>query len=103
MPTVAEAAHVRRSGDQVFLEVVERYHYGNSVIGAITTAVRATGEQLTYDQAMGLSGAAFRLQIRQPDWCPATAFSLDRAPDLMRAIGRTLTNLNVDPTSATSV
>jgi len=54
---------------------VERLEWGkgteNTFIGALTVALRALGSDVTYDDVMGLSGAAFRLHIRQPQWCPS--------------------------------
>ncbi len=41
----------------------------NSGIGALAAALRAMGEDTSYEYLMGISGAAFRLQMRKPDWC----------------------------------
>ncbi len=43
----------------------------NSVIGALAAALDAMGEETSYEELMGLSGAAFRIQMHQPRWCPS--------------------------------
>src|SRR5207247_5462277 len=87
-------ATLRRAGNQVWLDGVDSRQYGNTVIGALTTTLRATGEDVDYDYLMGASGGAFRLKIAQPDWCPSSPFSFDRAGDAVKALGWTLTSLS---------
>ena len=43
----------------------------NSVLGALAAALQAIGEPVSYEYLMGVSGAAFRLQMAQPEWCPS--------------------------------
>jgi len=88
-PAAVYTVRLRKNDDETWLENVESQHYANSVIGAITTSLRAEGDKITYDQAMGLSGAAFRFELRQPDWGASSTYSIDRVPDLMQALGRT--------------
>lgn len=43
----------------------------NSVIGSLAVAFQAIGEDVSYEHLMGVSGAAFRLQMHHPGWCPS--------------------------------
>ncbi|MEE9278567.1 MAG: hypothetical protein V3V67_00190 [Myxococcota bacterium] len=43
----------------------------NSTIGALAAALHAMGEDEGYEFLMGVSGAAFRLQMHKPGWCPS--------------------------------
>jgi hypothetical protein len=45
----------------------------NSVLGALSAAMRAIGEDVTYEYLMGVSSAAFRLQIHASGGCNAPA------------------------------
>jgi hypothetical protein len=42
-----------------------------SYIGALTVAARTMGRNVTYDYVMGVSGAAFKVQMHTPEWCPS--------------------------------
>jgi len=68
-------AQVRRVKDQVVIEGVERLRWGegrdNTFIGALTVVAHALGDDVCYDFLMGVSGAAFRIQLCQPEWCPS--------------------------------
>jgi hypothetical protein len=77
-------------GGNRFMVSVEATQYGNTVIGALTNTLRACRENITYDELMGLSGAAFRLRFAQTDWCPENPFSADLLQDVCRAVGRTV-------------
>jgi len=101
-PVVEMSTRLRKSQEETYLEYVDSQRYVNSVIGAISTALRSEGEKVPYEQAMGYSGAAFRFAIREPDWCPSSPFSLDRADDLMKAAGRTMTVVE-KPAEATNL
>jgi hypothetical protein len=43
----------------------------NTFIGSLRASLAARGERVSYDRLMGVSGAAFRLQIARPRWCPS--------------------------------
>ena len=43
----------------------------NTFIGSLRATLAALGERVSYDRLMGVSGAAFRLQIARPRWCPS--------------------------------
>jgi hypothetical protein len=92
----AQPATLRRTATAVYLDGLESNAYGNSVINGMTIALRGAGEQVSYDDLMGWSGAAFRFYLRDPEWCPSSPFSLDRAKDLMQVVGRTLTEVRTD-------
>ncbi len=64
-----------RSGGAVMIEGVERLRWGegrdNTFMGALTVVAHALGDEADYDFLMGVSGAAFRIQLCQPEWCPS--------------------------------
>ncbi len=74
LPLLASAADV--PGEKV-IPGVEPLQWGqdmdNTFIGALTVAMRAMGEDVTYDYLMGASGAAFRFHFFESDWCPSSA------------------------------
>jgi hypothetical protein len=43
----------------------------NSVMGALSYALPRAGAVVSYPFLMGVSGAAFRFQLAQPQWCPS--------------------------------
>jgi len=45
----------------------------NTFMGALTVALRALGEDITYEYLMGVSGAAFKFHFHLPQWCPSSA------------------------------
>ncbi|MBD3182847.1 hypothetical protein GF312_11190 [Candidatus Poribacteria bacterium] len=57
------------------IDGVGRLQWGKGMestyIGALTVTMKAMGEDVTYDYLMGVSGAAFRLHIHHPGWCPS--------------------------------
>ncbi len=62
----------------------------NTYIGSLRLALSASREDFAYDQLMGYSGAAFRLQIAQPDWCPSAPdgkVGFDVSIPVMKSIG----------------
>jgi len=78
------------------LEGVEKLQWGkgqeNTFMGALTAAMRAIGEDVTYDYLMGVSGAAFRLHFHQPNWCPSSpdaTCGFDHFEPVMKALGYT--------------
>ncbi len=85
------------------IEGVEKLAWGkgqeNTYIGALTVAMRAIGEDVTYDYLMGVSGAAFRLHFHQPDWCPSspdTTCGFDCSGPLLKALGYTADGIHSD-------
>jgi beta-lactamase regulating signal transducer with metallopeptidase domain len=67
---------VRRQGNKVWIDGVEKVvGWGkgeeNTFIGSVRVVLSAFGAKYSYSQLMGLSGAAFRLQVSQSDWCPS--------------------------------
>ena len=78
------------------IEHVGRLRFGQSVdnqlIAVLTVILRTQGKQVTYDQLMGVSGAAFRLHFWEQDWCPSSVNLLvgfDHAAPALRAVGFT--------------
>ena len=45
----------------------------NTFIGALAAAANAMGDDVSYDYVMGVSGAAFKVHLCQPEWCPSAA------------------------------
>jgi RNA polymerase sigma-70 factor (ECF subfamily) len=78
-PMVKEVLDAHRLPAEFAGKVVgglERARWGagereNSVIGALAAALDALGEDVSYEELMGLSGAAFRIQMHEPRWCPS--------------------------------
>jgi len=63
----------------------------NTFIGALDAAARAMGDEAGYPFLMGASGAAFRIQFHQPDWCPSSPDGMcgfDCARKALVALGR---------------
>jgi hypothetical protein len=96
---IMEKTRLRQAGGKVWIEGLEKFwlegvaRQQNSVMASLTVALRAVGEDVTYEYLMGVSGAAFRLQISQPDWCPEAPFAgvgFNCTSAAMRAVGRKL-------------
>lgn len=77
------SAKVKREGDKVWIEGVNGWsipEMPSSVQGAQTAAMQALGEKVTYEELMGASGLAFRMQISKdvpgpvpvPSVCPSS-------------------------------
>ena len=71
---------VRREKNRTYVTGLEKHGIGckdghdNSVIACIAGVMQAMGEEeLTYEYLMGVSGAAFRVQMCEPVWCPSAA------------------------------
>ncbi len=92
---------VRREKDRTYVAGLEKHGIGckdahdNSVIACIAGVMAALGEnELTYEYLMGASGAAFRVQMHQPNWCPSAACApcgYDCVPGAMAVTGYRLT------------
>jgi hypothetical protein len=77
---VEPTAGIVRDGGATVLKGYEDIDWGrsresidNSFIRCLTHVLNAAGEDLTYSDLMGLSGAAFRVQVVQPELCPSAA------------------------------
>ena len=96
---------VRREKDRTYIAGLEKHSIGcqnahdNSVIACIAGAMAIMGEEkMTYPYLMGVSGAAFRVQMHQPNWCPSAACApcgYDCVPGAMKATGYRMTSLPV--------
>ncbi|MDP6778581.1 MAG: hypothetical protein QGI83_17640 [Candidatus Latescibacteria bacterium] len=83
-----------QKGDGAWIEGLEEVRWGDgfdqrdiSFIRTYTACLNATGEEVTYEDLMGLSGAAFKLHIAQPVWCPsATTLGFDIEAPLAAAL-----------------
>jgi hypothetical protein len=66
---------LRREGDRVWLDLDEFYpppdKHPNTVFKSMAIAFQAMGSQTSYVDLMGLSGAAFRLQVGA-NLCPSS-------------------------------
>jgi hypothetical protein len=65
---------VQREGDRVWLEGVKGWFVGDkesSPHAAQEAAMQAVGEATTYDDLVGVSGLAFRMQVHK-DFCPSS-------------------------------
>lgn len=62
----------------------------NQFIAALEATLAARGEAVGYDELMGLSGAAFRVQFWLPEWCPSSVDLLqgyNHAAPVLDALG----------------
>ena len=92
---------VRREKDRTYVTGLEKHSIGckdehdNSVIACIAGVMATMGEEeLTYEYLMGVSGAAFKVQMHQPNWCPSAACAecgYDCVPGAMAVTGYRLT------------
>ena len=95
-------SQVKQEGDKVWIEGVEPLAgWGNgeenTFIGSLRVVLSAVGENVSYNQLMGVSGAAFRLQIAQPDWCPSApdaTVGCDVSGPAVKALGYSLTSID---------
>ena len=85
------------------IDGVERLQWGkgqeSTYMGALTVAMRAIGEDVTYDYLMGVSGAAFRLHFHQPGWCPSSpdaTCGFNHSEPAMKALGYAATGIHSD-------
>lgn len=92
------------------LEGVDQLRWGQgqecTFMGALAAALRAMDEEVTYDELMGLSGAAFRLQFHQPNWDNSSADVLtgfDHAGAALAALGYRAEWYRVDEDDAAGV
>jgi hypothetical protein len=85
------------------IDGVARLQWGkgmeNTYMGALTVAMNAIGEDVTYDYLMGISGAAFRLHIYHPGWCPSApdaTCGFNHSKPAMKAMGYKMTGIHSD-------
>jgi len=91
---------VHREKDRTYVAGLEAHNIGwknyheNSFIACITGVMTALGEDFSYPYLMGVSGAAFRVQMCYPNWCPSAACAgvgYNCIPGAMAATGYRLT------------
>jgi len=68
---------VKRDGNTVYIDGLQHERWGagineNSVMGSMAAAFKAMGRDYSYEYLMGISGAAFRIQISRPGICPSS-------------------------------
>ncbi|MDD5706567.1 MAG: M56 family metallopeptidase [Kiritimatiellae bacterium] len=86
-----KAKAVRHEGNRVWVENLQHPTGANSVLASLTVVLRALGEDVTYEDLMGLSSQAFRLQF---DWCPSAPHAhigFNTFEPALRATGYTAT------------
>ncbi|MFH1007293.1 MAG: hypothetical protein V1800_07310 [Candidatus Latescibacterota bacterium] len=69
---------VKREGDKVWLDGVTGWFVGDkesSVHAAQEVAMRAVGQDVSYDYLVGVSGLAFRMQVSKKGLCPSSPHS----------------------------
>jgi len=66
----------------------------NSVMGALTAAMRVMGEEVDYEYLMGIGGAAFRLQFAWSPAAPHAQVGRNCTNPAMEALGYPLTWIN---------
>jgi RNA polymerase sigma-70 factor (ECF subfamily) len=78
IPTVQEVFNEHKLPPEFARRVLEnvprlgwRQGRDNTFIGALTAAANAMGDDVSYDYVMGVSGAAFKVHLCQPEWCPS--------------------------------
>lgn len=110
--TIAEnvVAVVTRQQGAARIEGVQRLQWGvgreNTFINSLLVTLTALGEQTTYPELMGLSGAAFRLQFHQPQWCPSSpdaTCGFDCSWPALKAFGFDYAVRHVNPDDADQV
>jgi hypothetical protein len=70
----------------------------NSYLSAMQMTLATLGESHRYTDLMGISGAAFRFQIYEPDWCPSAqcaVLGFNCAAPLVEACGFSLTTWQI--------
>lgn len=73
---------------------------GSSLMGALELALATIGDPIPYEELMGSSGAAFRVQMALPEWCPSAAYAAvgyDCVPNAAAAIGRSIDWIPAEP------
>jgi hypothetical protein len=95
---------VRREKDRTYIPGLDKHPIGNDglhehcFIAALQGVMKTLGEDFSYAYLMGASGAAFQVQIHQPDWCPSAACAgvgYNIIPEAMKVTGYRLTSIPV--------
>ncbi|MBM3240166.1 hypothetical protein FJZ31_28105 [Candidatus Poribacteria bacterium] len=88
-------------GKTMIIKSVGRLQWGKGMestyIGALTVAMNAIGEDVTYDYLMGVSGTAFRLH--RYGWCPSApdaTCGFNHGTPAMKAMGYKVTGIPSD-------
>jgi len=69
---------MRREGNRVWLDGISGWFCGDkesSVHAAQEAVMQAVGEDVTYDDLVGVSGLAFRMQVHKEGLCPSSPHS----------------------------
>jgi hypothetical protein len=92
---------VRREKDRTYVAGLEKHpiasgdcEHENSVLACLAGVMAALGEDMSYEYLTGASGAAFRVQLHQPNWCPSAACApcgYDCVPGAMKVTGCRMT------------
>ncbi len=76
------APTLESQGDRKWIAGLEHVDWGgsffrrqDSFMTALAAVLRATGKRVTYEELMGISGAAFKLLLELPEWCPRASSS----------------------------
>ena len=91
MTTTPEAA--AKASERKVIENVPQPRGANTMIACLTAAVQSQGEDITYDELMGLSSRAFRLQFC---WCPSAPHAccgFNTYEPALKAVGYSATSL----------
>jgi hypothetical protein len=66
---------VQKKNEKVWLDLdpfyPPRHKQPNTVFKSTAIVLKALGSEVTYEQLMGISGAAFRIQLHE-EWCPSS-------------------------------
>jgi len=95
---------VRRQDGRVWIDNVAKPPWGNwqenSVMACLSVVLPVLGEEgISYEYLMGLSGAAFRIQVMQPGWCPSSPHAncgFNCTDAVMKALGHPLISYTAD-------
>jgi len=98
-PMVQHAFEEHQLGPAFATRVIEmagRLQFGqgvdNQLMAVLAVILRTQGRQVTYDQLMGVSAAAFRVHFWEQDWCPTSVnlfCGFDHAAPALQATGYT--------------
>ena len=87
---------VRRKNGRTYVTGLEKHPIGhdgeheNSMIACIAGVMASMNEDFSYEYLMGTSGAAFRVQMAEPNWCASAACApcgYDCVPGTMKTTG----------------
>jgi hypothetical protein len=84
--THTATSKITREGDRVLIQDVPRPKGANSTLASLTAVMQSQGQDVTYEQMMGMSGRAFRLQF---SWCPSCPHAMVGFDVFERALAAT--------------